>query len=285
MASMPKIRPLHLVLGIEGVALIRNWTAGDEVVAPRIQEMARLLTDFDRHPLNITLDAPELDVTAGYAEWSKTYDEPGNPLIAAEEPAVRRLIDTIPVGTALDAACGTGRHASYLRQRGHRVVAADGSAEMLARARAKVPGADFCLGGLTRLPLAAASFDLAVCSLALDHVERLAPPIAELARVVRPGGWAIISDIHPILLLLGGGAFFQGEDRNYAAVREFYHAHSEYVAALVSAGFDIRECIEPQWTERELAMTPRAVLSAAPDAFREARLGTPIALVWLAVRR
>ena len=60
-------------------------------------------------------------------------------MIELEEPAVRRILDALPCGVALDAACGTGRHAEFLLQQGHQVVGVDTSQDMLAVARKKLP--------------------------------------------------------------------------------------------------------------------------------------------------
>jgi SAM-dependent methyltransferase len=75
----------------------------------------------------------------GYDRWAPFYDEPGNQLLDIEQPIVREILDSLPVGVALDAACGTGRHTTYLASLGHRVIGVDTSPEMLARAREKVP--------------------------------------------------------------------------------------------------------------------------------------------------
>jgi trans-aconitate methyltransferase len=73
----------------------------------------------------------------GYRIWSATYDQPGNGIFAYEEPLVHEIIDPLAPGAAVDAAaCDTGRHAEYLTARGHQVIGADSSPEMLTRARA-----------------------------------------------------------------------------------------------------------------------------------------------------
>jgi 2-polyprenyl-3-methyl-5-hydroxy-6-metoxy-1,4-benzoquinol methylase len=51
-------------------------------------------------------------------------------MIDIEQPVVRRILDGLPVGTALDAACGTGRHTAYLHELGHRVIGIDASPEI-----------------------------------------------------------------------------------------------------------------------------------------------------------
>lgn len=169
---------------------------------------------------------PELPARAGYAHWAATYDGP-NPAVAQEERVVRPLLDEMPAGVALDAACGTGRHARHLAARGHAVTGVDASPEMLAVARAKVPDAGLLLGDLAALPLPAASVDFAVCSLALTHCQGLGPPIRELARVVRPGGRIVLSDIHPFVVTLGLQAvLLRDAEGRLAFVRNRVHHHS-----------------------------------------------------------
>ena len=86
---------------------------------------------------------------------------------------------------------------------GHRVVGIDPSEAMLGRARAKGLPATFEVGAFDGLPVASDSVDLATCALALTHVPDLGPAIAEIARVVRPGGRVVLSDVHPIAVATG----------------------------------------------------------------------------------
>src|SRR5207245_2491950 len=57
-------------------------------------------------------------------------------------------------------------------------------------------------------PVAAASIDVAVGNLVLEHIESLAPVFAEAARVVRPGGQLFICELHPARQRRGGQAHF-----------------------------------------------------------------------------
>jgi SAM-dependent methyltransferase len=138
-------------------------------------------------------DVPIVDVASGYARWSQTYDNPGNPLIHLEQPVVWSILDAVAPGAALDAACGTGRHARRLAELGHHVIGVDASPEMPEKARAALPQATFRDGDLSALPLEPASVDLVVCALALEHVADLGRAIAELSRVLRPGGHMVLS--------------------------------------------------------------------------------------------
>ncbi len=45
-----------------------------------------------------------------YQSWAPHYDSPGNQMRDVEQPIVQRILDDLPVGTALDTAYGTGRH-------------------------------------------------------------------------------------------------------------------------------------------------------------------------------
>src|SRR5262249_60298929 len=178
------------------------------VAAARFGELRGFLANPDSPPLGLRLDIPHEEVESGYGRWAAAYDTAANPLIRVEQPAVRALPDALPPGTALDAACGTGRHARWLRARGHRVIAVDGSAEMLDVARAAEPEIDWRLGDLSALPVETASVDLVVCALALTHCEDVRGPVAELARGLGPGGRLVVSGFHPLQLVVGGNACF-----------------------------------------------------------------------------
>ncbi len=185
---MARVSVGHFLVGMEGLAILRSWLTAPDDAAARLEELSGFLARPESSPLTLQLDVPNEDVQSGYVRWAGVYDGAANPLIHVEEPAVRALIDALPPGRALDAACGTGRHARHLHSRGHRVIGVDASAAMLDVARHRLPDVDFRLGDLGALPVETASTDLVVCALALTHCERLAPPIAELARVVGPGG-------------------------------------------------------------------------------------------------
>jgi SAM-dependent methyltransferase len=285
---MAAVRPGHYAVGAAGVALLRAWVAehpgGTE---PRIADLQRLLAELEDATSATASEVPlpEVDVATGYAAWAETYDTLPNPLIRVEEPVVHALLAPIAPGHAVDAACGTGRHAAHLVARGHTVIGIDETPEMLERARANVPQATFRAGSLTALPLPAASADVVVCALALAHVASLPTAVAELARVVRPGGRLIVSELHPLMALLGGGAFYQASDGSFGVVRTQTHLHADYVAAAAAAGLEIRSCLEPRWTADEIPLMAGPLFALAPDAFLSAFVGLPAALVWELVRR
>jgi ubiquinone/menaquinone biosynthesis C-methylase UbiE len=279
------VRLREFLVGVEGLALFRHLLDGDDVTAEaRIAEVRRLVGSDEESTFGLGTDVPELDARAGYARWAATYDRPGNPLISREQPVVWDLLDTFPPGRALDAACGTGRHAAHLAERGHDVTGVDGSPEMLQLARERVPRARFLDGDLRGLPVDDGDMDLAVCSLALGHVERIDGPIAELARAVRPRGDVVVSDLHPAMSVAGGQALFEGADGSLAFVREHIHLHGEYLDAFAAAGLDVVRCLEPRFGPAEAEMQGMAA-QFIPEATRAAFVGLPGALVWHVRRR
>lgn len=266
------------VLGLEGLAILRAWMADSDIVTTRRRKILEMAGRFADEPWSNPLVAEEKDVPSGYSEWADTYDTGGNPVLIAEEPVVHRLIDAYPVGTALDAPCGTGRHAAYQASLGHRVTGIDRTPEMLGVAAAKVPGARFEIADLTAIPLTDGAMDLAVCTLALTHCPDLGPPIEELARVVRPRGRLVISDVHPFLVMLGTHGAYRSSLDEMGFVMNHVHLHSAYLRAFHHAGLNVVQCMEPLWGEKEIATFGFA--NQMPDLVEAAVEGLPIIIVW-----
>ena len=280
--------PLAYVLGLEGVALLRAFDGeyGREFTDARLAEIRTLLDSADQ--LGEAAETPPITAAAGYRAWADVYDQPGNGLIDIEQPYVRAILDRLPPGTALDAACGTGRHAEYLASLGHTVIGVDGSPEMLAVARAKVPGGKFLDGDLRRLPVPDQHVDVVVCALALTHVPDLSPVLAEFTRVLRPGGHLVISDSRntwPIIQALPEGSFGYLPHRN--------HRTSDYLAAALPLGLLVRSCQEPCLPDP--AIDPDVTPPAAPvghpadiwtlqrwcpAATNASYRDTPVAIIW-----
>jgi SAM-dependent methyltransferase len=265
-------------LGVGGLALLRATPFRDRSdllaeISDRVCERAAWLTE--------TVETEEYDFRAGYALWSDTYDSIDNPLIALEEPAIEPLLAAVPPGTALDAACGTGRLTARLVAHGHRVIGVDGSETMLDKARGRLPDVEFRRGDLLALPLPDESMELAVCGLALEHCEDLAPPVAELARVLRPEGRLLVSSLHPFAVLLGGGAFFLYAAGRRGLIRSHPHLASDYLEAFSGAGLSLRTCLEPTVTEDVAATLSAPLADQGTDAWmRDALVGLPFALIW-----
>jgi SAM-dependent methyltransferase len=241
--------PLAYLLGLEGIALLDAW-AGDhdrEFIDARLAEIRRLLDDEmlrDRAVL-----AQRVDTVAAYEQESAGYDAgAGGGLFAADEPVVAECLSGRAPGVALDAACGTGRFAELLARGGHRVIGTDSSPDMLAYARRRVPGGQFHVAELDQLPLADDAVDVIVCALALVHVPRLQPVMAEFARVLRPGGDLVISDVHHELVTRGGVIKARGPAGEPRIAATYRHQLGDYLRAALGVGLQVRRCEEPTAT-------------------------------------
>jgi ubiquinone/menaquinone biosynthesis C-methylase UbiE len=219
------------------------------------------------------------DTADGYAAWAATYDEAANPVLQIEGPFMAALFAGLEPGRALDAACGTGRQAAALAELGHDVVGVDANPAMLEKARARVPEADFRIGELAALPFEADSFDLAVCSLALTHLEDPAPAIAELARVVRSGGRIVLSDVHPYWVALGAQAAFRDVDERRNYVRNHVHWTGTYLQVFRMLGLSVLACHELPYGSEEVDIWVDR-LEVDRNVVVEAVVGMPAVLVW-----
>jgi ubiquinone/menaquinone biosynthesis C-methylase UbiE len=264
-------------LGLHGLAILRLGSIGSD--AQLAEHVAALRTPPDPSDGSTrVLSGTERDVAAGYARWAAVYDAPGNPLIAHEEPVVHDILDSWPASLrVLDAACGTGRHTTHLARLGHLVTGVDASVPMLAQARAKRGDLALVEAQIERLPFPDAAFDAAVCALLFDHLPRIDGAIAELARVVRPGGRVLISNIHPAMALAGAHAAFRDAASEPNFIRSHHHPVSSYVGAFVEHGLTIKRCAEPCWSTAG-AMTRFPFISES--VARHAMSGLPMALVW-----
>jgi SAM-dependent methyltransferase len=138
-----------------------------------------------------------------------------------------------------------GRYAAHLTARSHQVQGFDTSSRMVALARAKVPTATFEVADMCQLPSADASTDIVVNTLAMTHQEQLGPLFAEAARVLRPGGHLLVSDVR---------GFFLGSSRTpllvstashgFGYIPAWSHSTASYIRASVDNGFVVRDCHE-----------------------------------------
>lgn len=275
------ITAAHFFAGVLGLALVRQWYIDGAFNAARIAELTGVLDRLGEFPFSLQLNPEERTLLDGYAQWAADYDGP-NPLIEAEEPVVRPLLAAHagPGIRALDAACGTARHAAFLAELGCETVGVDQSQHMLEIAKAKVPSARFEHATLNELPFSDATFDLAVCSLALCHLADPAHALVELARVLRSGGVLVISDPHPEMAISGGQAFYGGihPGRPMTWVRNHSHHASTWLRGFRAANLAVTDCLEPVATEAQIQTHP--VSAFYPDAARGAIENLPSMWIW-----
>jgi len=163
-------------------------------------EFAKTCED-DRRKLAAIRDARETNAEDYFARHAEQWDELRalhTPDVQVEERLAENLSDA-PLGVVLDIGTGTGRMAELFASTADRVVALDKNLEMLRVARAKLqhlPASwvELVQGDFADLPFPAASFDTVLLHQVLHFAQDPALPLAEAARVTRPGGRIAIVD-------------------------------------------------------------------------------------------
>lgn len=164
---------------------------GGEGLAP-----AQLQTDA--HRLESVLAERASDSLGFFGRVAGEWDAIRSELFGADFTA-RALLALIPARwTVADLGCGTGNASEHLAPYVAKVIAIDQSAPMLKAARKRLHAfrnVDFVRAELTDLPLPDASVDAAMCVLVLHHLDDPASALAEMRRILRPGGAALVVDM------------------------------------------------------------------------------------------
>lgn len=126
-----------------------------------------------------------------------------NPVLDYEQQtrsrAVLRLLDPQRGETVLDIGCGNARDIVPILRAGARIVGVDLSEGMIGQARRDLAAAgyadvvEFEVGDATQLRFQAGSFDKVLCSEVIEHIPDAAAAIAEIRRVLKPGGRLVLS--------------------------------------------------------------------------------------------
>jgi demethylmenaquinone methyltransferase / 2-methoxy-6-polyprenyl-1,4-benzoquinol methylase len=145
---------------------------------------------------------PEPEVRAMFDRIARVYDLINSVMTAGLHHQWRRraadLADVGPGDRVLDVATGTGDLAIELAGRvqpGGQVIGSDFSEEMLALARRKAPGLRFEWGNALELPYEDGEFAASTVGFGARNFSDLDRGIAEMARVVKPGGRVVILEI------------------------------------------------------------------------------------------
>jgi SAM-dependent methyltransferase len=137
------------------------------------------------------------------AKWDELWDDVHTVYDPSVEPQLRDSLALItrfwaqPTGRFLEAGCGPAANALNLALRGVEVVGLDLSTNALRAARTEFArrglAGEFVPGGVRRMPFADETFDFVYAGGVVEHFRELDQALAELARVLRPGGRLLIT--------------------------------------------------------------------------------------------
>jgi malonyl-CoA O-methyltransferase len=182
-----------------------------------------------------------------YALWAAQYPAHAhNLLMETEERAMLELMPTLEGQTILDLACGTGRYLQLVTQRaGTFALGADNSQAMLRAGKQTLPTQRWVCAAVDAIPLPDASCDGVICGLALGHIPQVEDTLLEMSRILKPDGWAVISDFHPFVFMHGGKRTFTAAGGQTYAVEHYPHLYATYHGAAARAGLTIEKVLEP----------------------------------------
>lgn len=140
----------------------------------------------------------------------------------------------------LDVGCGTGHHMQRYARLGYRVSGVDGSTEMLQYARSNNPEADIRHCDVDALPFADATFDVVLAIEVIRYVPDRSRAYAEMARVLKPGGFALVTaspllslNAYPIVNRVAAAVPLP----NFVRLRQFFDTSAGLRRDFARAGF------------------------------------------------
>lgn len=176
-----------------------------------------------------------------YNLWAAQYDSNENKTRDLEGRALRETLTGIDFERCLEIGCGTGKNTEWLVTKGKKITSVDSSEEMLKRARAKISSANVQFRQAdVNLPwsFAEGRYDLVTFSLVLEHIENLDHIFQEVNRVLTPGGYVYVGELHPFKQYTGTKARFDTEEgRNI--VQCYDHHVSDFVSSAKKSGLQL----------------------------------------------
>ncbi|WP_106210152.1 demethylmenaquinone methyltransferase [Kineococcus rhizosphaerae] len=178
-------------------------------------------------------------VAGMFDDVAEKYDRTNDVLSAGQDRLWRRAVleavDARPGEKVLDLAAGTGRSSEPFADRGVLTVPCDFSTGMVRAGKRRRPDLGFVVGDATRLPFADGVFDAATISFGLRNVVDPDAGLAEMARVVRPGGRLVVCEFSTIPNPLLRSAYRAYLHHGLPRVARLVSSHAEAYEYLVDS--------------------------------------------------
>ena len=202
-----------------------------------------------------------MDTRALYNLWSSTYDDVENKTRDLERVAGQEVLSTIEFGKVLELGCGTGKNTVWLSEKTNHHVAVDLSEEMMAKAKEKIAAdhVHFQQADITSSwNFVKNKPDLITCSLILEHINDLNFIFQEAGKVLEPGGYFYICELHPFKQYTGSKARFATTE-GVQFLECYVHHVSDYFDAAVQNNFT---CIQlKEWFDDNDKNNPPRLIS------------------------
>jgi len=202
-----------------------------------------------------TQKAVMLDANQAYARWAPSYDRTPNPLVALEEQLLTPILGTLAGGNFVELGCGTGRWLRLLEGMSMRsITGVDSSPEMLAEAEKNCLSSTVLIeADCTSSAVPDESADCVLVSFVLSYIRDLERFATESARILRPGGTLIISDLHPNTPFYGWRRTFRAAGELFE-VATFPYTLSDLVTAMSASGLMLLYLNEASFSEEQEAI-------------------------------
>jgi ubiquinone/menaquinone biosynthesis C-methylase UbiE len=229
--------------------------------------------------------------------WARFYADPqpanlnSQNLVSRRQFALEMIEAKVPTGSKiLDIGCGTGHLAGELMRRGYQALGVDFSEGMVSYAREHYGADRFQVGDIERIPFPDNSFDGIMCLGVMEYLSSDEPALREMWRVLKPGGWAVIttpSSICPFFYTdraivnmrffarpllnfirksLGGTP--SSKSRKAPAVNHRRYSHGNWVKLMRSVGLETEDWACHAWGFYSLErFFPQAHFCRASDRF------------------
>lgn len=197
-----------------------------KMVAEAVQFHTEKAGQFEEHYRGLAADPYRSIFTYGREKIEQLLD--------------RRLARFARGARALDVGCGTGFNVGRLLERGFAVTGVEPSSGMRERATRDNPRAEIIDGDAAALPFEDCRFDVVICIEVIRYLADPAAALAEMQRVLAPGGLAFITAA-PALSLNGYAVINQVTSRvkipSFAKIRQSFMTVRSAVRAMRRAGF------------------------------------------------
>jgi len=182
-----------------------------------------------------------MDIRQSYDIWSSQYDSDNNKTRDLEALALKTTLVDIRFDSCLEIGCGTGKNTEWFLTKAKQITAVDLSSDMLAKAKEKINSGrvQFRQADITKgWTFTDEKYDLVSFSLVLEHIENLENIFSEVSKVMVPGGYVYIGELHPFKQYAGSKARFETEE-GVKVLTCFNHNISDFIQYAKKHGLEI----------------------------------------------